>query len=105
MSKTTDQFRAELEAKKPFKVKLLWDDRKYEIFYREAFVTTGAMWVVWPLAGSYQVDRTGHLKGSKTTKRWRVCAEDFAELKRRFAIVRGTVAEFLPVTGSAGRTD
>lgn len=98
MSKAAKRFREELAAKAPLKVWVVLDGANATRIEREAVVTTGGMFVQWPMCGLYRVLADGYL--SPPAKRWRVCAEDFAELLKRRAILLDEKSHFLPVTGS-----
>lgn len=104
MSKTTKQFHDEQDAKKPFWVRVIhvWQPGQTEVKHLEATVSLGGSFVHWPLAGQIRVlKRSGRLGATNTRLgMWRVHSDDFREMRRRYAILKDSVAEFLPLASA-----
>lgn len=98
MSKTTKAFRAELEAKRVIEVQALMGGIPHKTL--EGWANTAGLWVHWPLAGDYRVDRrTGKIQGTG----WYVGESDLRELKRREVVILDAAAEYRPVKSAVPR--
>lgn len=102
MSKTTKAFRAELEAKRPIEVRVFHGPHGLapEGKPLQGWANTAGLWVHWPLAGDYRVDRrTGKIQGTG----WYVGESDLRELKRREVVILDATAEYRPVKSAVPR--
>jgi hypothetical protein len=101
MSKTTKQFHAEEEAKKPFDVWLVHDFGRLEKVV-QGWATKVGLYVHWPLAGDYLVHkRTGRVGRLP----WVVEEKSFAELKCRQGVLSEGAWEFRAVAQSVPHPD
>lgn len=104
MSKTTKQFHAEEDAKKPFAVRVIhvWQPGQNEMKCLEATVSLGGTFVHWPLAGQIRVLKGSGRLGASNTRlgMWRVHSEDLKEMRRRLAILKAGTVEFLPLASA-----
>ena len=104
MNREVKQFHAETEAKKTFAVRVVhvWGVEAGHMKVLDANVTTGGMFVHWPLAGTIRVlAKSGRLGATNTRLGlWRVHSDDFKEMRRRRVILQDRAAEFLPLASA-----